>query len=72
MNEHLLTSIIFAIMAVLIFLWDNYKIKHGKYDIPTYPDRSNQLFTGAWRWVYNWGWVTVGMSIVEFNKFLGL
>lgn len=69
MNEHLLTSIIFAIMSILIFLWDNYKIKHGRYDMPTYEDR---LFTGAWRWVYNWGWMTVGMSIAEFNKFIGL
>lgn len=69
MNNHLIKAIGYAIMAILIFLWDNYKIKHGRYDIPTYEDR---LFTGAWRWVYNWGWVTVGMFIVEFNKFLGL
>lgn len=69
MNNHLIKAIGYAIMAILIFLWDNYKIKHGRYDIPTYEDR---LFTGAWRWVYNWGWMTVGMFIVEFNKFLGL
>ena len=69
MNKHLINAIGYAIMAILIFLWDNYKIKHGKYNIPAYKDR---LFTGVWRWVYNWGWTTVGMFVVEFNKFLGL
>ena len=69
MNEHLLGAILFAIASTLLFIWDNYWIKHGRYDMPTYEDR---LFTGAWRWVYNWGWMTIGMFIVEFNKWIGL
>ncbi len=67
MNKHLFGVIFYAIAAFLIFLWDSYKIKHGKYDMPTYKDR---LFTGAWRWVYNWGWMTIGMLVVEFGNLI--
>lgn len=63
MNKHLFGVIFYAIAAFLIFLWDNYKIKHGRYNMPTYEDR---LFTGEWRWAYNWGWMTIGMLVTEF------
>lgn len=67
MNEHLFDVIFLAIATFLIFLWDDYRIKHGKYNMPIDKDR---LFTGDWRWVYNWGWMTIGMLVVEIGKII--
>lgn len=69
MNEHLFSFLLFTLVAILLFIWDNHKIKHGGYEYPTYEDR---LFTGEWRWIYNWAWITVGMAIHEFTYFICL
>lgn len=69
MNKHLFLFLWFTVTAILLFVWDSYKIKHKKYDIPVHTD---WWYGGVWRWVYNWGWMTVGMAVNEFNKFVGL
>ena len=69
MNKHLFLFLWFTVSAILIFIWDDYKIKHKKYDIPTH---TKWRYGGSWRWVYNWGWMTVGMAMAEFSKFIEL
>ena len=67
MNEKLLNFIICVCATILIFVWDYHKIKNGKYDMPADLDRH---YTGLWRWVYNWGWMSFGMTIIKFSEFI--
>lgn len=68
MNKKLIEFIVCACITILIFGWDYYKIKHGKYNIPV---GSDTHYTGRWRWVYNWGWAILGITIIKLTEFIG-